>query len=322
MPIHTRGMAALDAMGTHPRLEALIERAQEAATDPRPLALVYPADALAFDAACRIAQLRVARPLLVGPANVIHRAAAAANVDASQFEIIDTPDHPIEAARRAAELASGGDVFALMKGTLHTDQLMTAVVDRASGLRGTTRISHACLFDLPRYPKLLGLADCAINIAPTLDTKREILTNAIGMLNALGLEYPKVAVISAVETVNPAIPATMDAQALVELSHRGLWPGAQVEGPFALDNAISAHASRIKNIRSEICGDVDLLLMPDLNAGNVLYKSLTCLAGGDCAGLVLGARVPIVITSRADSMLSRVASVALAMLSSASGAQG
>ncbi|MEQ1808228.1 MAG: phosphate acyltransferase, partial [Burkholderiaceae bacterium] len=178
-----------------------------------------------------------------------------------------------------------------------------------------TRISHAFLFDLPRYPhKLLALADCVVNITPHVPAKRDILTNAIGLLRRLGVAHPKVGIVAAVETPNAAIPATIDAAALVEYSKQGGWPGAIVEGPFGFDNAISASAARAKNIGGSVPGDADLLLMPDLNAGNMLYKSFVYIGGGDCAGLVLGAKVPIVLTSRADSALSRVASVALAVL--------
>ncbi|MGH8795975.1 MAG: bifunctional enoyl-CoA hydratase/phosphate acetyltransferase, partial [Caldimonas sp.] len=202
----------------------------------------------------------------------------------------------------------------LMKGSLHTDELMQAVVHKSSGLRGETRISHAFLFDLPRYPKLLALADCVVNIAPHLPAKRDILANAIALLQRLGIAEPKVGIVAAVETVNPAIPATVDAQALVEMSRNGAWPGAIVEGPLGFDNAISAEAARTKRIESRVAGDADLLLVPDLNAGNMLYKSFVYIGGGECAGLVLGAKVPIVLTSRADSLQARIASVALATL--------
>ena len=204
-----------------------------------------------------------------------------------------------------------------MKGSLHTDELMSAVVNRDTGLRTQHRISHMFLFDLPRYPKLLALADCVVNIAPDLKTKRDILGNAVELLQQLGIAQPKVGIVTAVETVNPAIPATLDAQALVALAAQGTWPGAIVEGPFGFDNAISAQAARTKKIQGVVPGDADLLIMPDLNAGNMLYKSFNYIGGGECAGLVLGARVPIVLTSRADSLTSRIASVALAVLAGA-----
>lgn len=310
--------AAQHAAPAHPRLTALLARARERAAGAAAPAvgLVHPCDALALDAAVRMQAAGFARAVLIGSSAGIARAAEASGIDLRQFEIVATGDSPAEAALRATALAREGAVSALMKGSLHTDELMSAVVNKTTGLRGDTRISHAFVFDLPRYPKLLALADCVVNIAPDLKTKRDILGNALRLLKALGITEPKVGIVAAVETVNPAIPATVDAQALVELSRQGEWPGAIVEGPFGFDNAISAEAARIKKIDSQVSGDADLLLMPDLNAGNMLYKSFNYIGGGDCAGLVLGARVPIVLTSRADSLQSRLASVALAVLAS------
>jgi phosphate acetyltransferase len=301
---------------THPRLAALVERARaHAAAHGAPrLGIVYPCDALALDAAARIVEAGIATPVLIGPRAAIARAAAAAQVDLQPFEIVETGDAPADAALRATAMVRDGALDALMKGSLHTDELMAAIVAKSTGLRGTTRISHAFLFDLPRYHKLLALADCVVNITPHLPAKRDILTNAIRLLQALGIAEPKVGIVAAVETVNPAIPATLDAQALVELAKQGAWPGAIVDGPFGFDNAISAEAARIKQIDSVVPGHADLLLMPDLNAGNMLYKSFNYIGGGDCAGLVLGATVPVVLTSRADSLQSRIASVALAVL--------
>jgi phosphate acetyltransferase/phosphate butyryltransferase len=230
------------------------------------------------------------------------------------FEMIATEAGGPAAARRATALAREGAVAMLMKGSLHTDELMSAVVAKADGLRGEGRITHAFVFDLPRYPKLLALADCVVNIAPDLKTKHHIVGNAVQLLQRLGIAEPKVGVVTAVESVNPAIPATLDAQALVRSAAEGHWPGAIVEGPFGFDNAFSAEAARIKKMDSRVAGDADLLIMPDLNAGNMLYKSFVYVAGGDCAGLVLGAKVPIVLTSRADSAQARLASVALGVL--------
>jgi phosphate acetyltransferase/phosphate butyryltransferase len=261
----------------------------------------------------------IARPMLIGPAADIARAGDAAGVDVSAFEIVPTPDGPRAAAEHATAMARGGAVGALMKGSLHTDELMSSVIHKSTGLRGATRTSHTFLFDLPRYPKLLALADCVVNIAPHLPAKRDILTNAVDLLRKLGVGQPKVGIVAAVETVNPVIQATVDAQKLAELAAAGQWGNALVEGPLGFDNAISAEAARIKRIDSRVAGDADLLLMPDLNAGNMLYKSFIYIGGGECAGIVVGARVPIVITSRADSLTSRVASVALAMLASAAG---
>jgi len=305
----------------HPRLAALVERAREraAAGGLARVGIVYPGDALALDAATRMLDAGIAVPVLIGPRAVIARAAEAAKVDLNRFELIETADGPAEAALRATTLARGGELQVLMKGSLHTDELMSAIVNRATGLRGNRRISHAFLFDLPRYPKLLALADCVVNIAPDLKTKRDILGNAVRLLQTLGISQPKVGIVAAVETVNPAIPATLDAQALVELARAGEWPGAIVDGPFGFDNAISAEAARIKKIDSPVPGDADLLLMPDLNAGNALYKSFNYIGGGDCAGIVLGTIVPVVLTSRADSLQSRIASVALAVLAGGQG---
>jgi len=303
---------------THPRLQALMARASaQAAISPAALGVVYPCDALALDAARRIQDSGMARPVLIGPAAVIAAAADAAQVDVRDFELIDSGSSAPDAALRACALARSKDLRALMKGALHTDELMAAVVNKEHGLRGSSRISHAFVFDLPRYHKLLALADCVVNIAPDLKTKKDILANALGLLHKLGIAQPKVGVVAAVEMVNPAIPATLDAQALVDMARAGAWPGAIVEGPFGFDNAFSAEAARIKKMDSQVAGDADLLLMPDLNAGNMLYKSFNYVGGGDCAGLVLGAQVPIVLTSRADSLQSRMASVALAVLAAA-----
>ena len=299
----------------HPRLDKLVARAvARAAAAPLRLGLVYPCDASALQAAASIACERLARPLLIGPRQHIEAAAAEAGVDVAGFEIVSTVDEPFAAAQSAVALARDGTIDMLMKGALHTDTLMAAVVERAAGLRTARRISHAFLFDLPRYPKLLALADCVVNIAPSLATKRDILGNAIALLQQLGIERPKVAIVAAVETINPAIQATVDAQALVQEASNGVWPGAIVEGPFGFDNAYSAEAARTKGITSIVAGDADLLLMPDLNAGNMLYKAFVHVGGAECAGIVLGTRVPVVLTSRADSAAARLASAALAVL--------
>jgi len=312
---------AASTASPHPRLHALVERARLAAgASPRALAMVYPCDALALQAARDIAAAGIGRPVLVGPADAIRRAADGAQIDIGAFELVaagsdagDVADAP-KAAQRAVALARDGAVAALMKGSLHTDELMSAVVARDTGLRGARRISHAFVFDLPRYHKLLALADCVVNIAPDLKTKRDILSNALDLLKALDVPHPKVGIVAAVESVNPSIPATLDAQALVTEHQGGAWPQAVVEGPFGFDNVISAEAARIKKMNSAVAGDPDLLLLPDLNAANILYKSFVYIGGGECAGLVLGARVPVVLTSRADSGLARLASAALAVI--------
>lgn len=302
-------------MSEHSRLTELVVRARDRARTTVPaLALVHPVDGLALQAAVAIGDAGIARPLLIGHREDILRAADMAEIDIGGFEIAATDIGGPAAAQQATALARQGAVAMLMKGSLHTDELMSAVVHKSDGLRGASRISHAFVFDLPRYHKLIALADCVVNIAPDLKTKRDILGNAVTLLQQLGIRQPKVGVVAAVESVNPAIPATLDAQALIELSKQGHWPGAVVEGPFGFDNAFSAEAAGIKKIVSTVAGQADLLVMPDLNAGNMLYKSFVYVGGGDCAGLVLGAKVPIVLTSRADSQQARIASVALAVL--------
>ena len=310
------GQSLDQAQPTHPRLDALVTRARERARaeGEQALALVHPCDALAIEAAVAIRAAGIARPLLVGAREEIVRAAGGVGVAPDEFEIVDTPAGGPAAAARATALVHDGAASMLMKGSLHTDELIAAIVDRSTGLRGDSRITHAFVFDLPRYHKLLALADCVVNIAPNLKTKRDVVGNAVRMLQRIGIAQPRVAIVTAIETVNPAIPATLDAQALVQAASEGAWPDAIVEGPFGFDNAFSAEAARIKKIESRVAGDADLMIMPELNAGNMLYKSFVYVGGGDCAGLVLGARVPIVLTSRADSKQARIASVALGVL--------
>lgn len=299
----------------HLRLAALINQACGVARQRRiRIGLVYPCDVLAMQAAVRILDSDLARPVLIGPQALIRQAAHAAQVDVRRFELLDAPADEAQTAREAVALARQGALEALMKGSLHSDALMSAVVSKQAGLRTARRISHAFVFDLPRYKKLLALADCVVNIAPDLPTKCDILSNALDLLRVLDINKPKVGIVAAVESVNPSIPATLDAQALVKKAAANEWPGAIVEGPFGFDNAISAESARIKKINTRVAGDPDLLLMPDLNAGNILYKSFNYIGGGDCAGLVLGATVPVVLTSRADSVTARLASVALAVL--------
>lgn len=301
-----------------PLLDALVSRARRVAAGPR-VALVHPCDALAIRSAYALGQSGVATPILVGPRSGILQAGLEAGVNTDDFECVHTSGAPIESAWRAIALAREGEVSVLMKGSLHTDELMSAVVHRDAGLRMETRISHVSVFELPSYHKLLALTDCGVNIAPDLRVKREIITNALRLLKALGIAHPKVAILAAVETVNPAIPATMDAATLMEMARDGMWPGAIIEGPLGFDNAISAEAAQVKAIKSQVSGDVDLLVVPDLNTGNLLYKSFSYVGGGACAALVVGARVPIVVTSRADSTRARIASVAVAVLAAAAG---
>lgn len=307
-----------DAVSTLPTplLDALVLCARRVAASPR-VAFVHPCDALAIRSAYALLQSGVATPVLVGPRSGILRSGLEAGVNTDDFECVHTSGAAIDSAWRAIALAREGAVSVLMKGSLHTDELMSAVVHRDAGLRMETRISHVSVFELPSYHKLLALTDCGVNIAPDLRVKREIITNAVRLLKALGIVHPKVAILAAVETVNPAIPATMDAAALVEMARDGVWPGAIIEGPLGFDNAISAEAARVKAINSQVSGDVDLLVVPDLNTGNFLYKSFSYVGGGACAALVVGARVPIVVTSRADSIRARIASIAVAVLAAA-----
>lgn len=303
---------------SHPRLHALREQARALGAapgaSPMPLALAWPCDALALQAAQAMAAEGLAQPILVGPRARIEAAAQAAQVSASRFAVHETPDDPAQAATAACLLAREGSARAVMKGSLHTDELMRAINHRRTGLHGDTRLSHAFVFDLPAYPKLLAVADAVVNVDPNIRTKRDILGNAVALLQRLGVAHPKVAVVAAVETPMESIPATMDAQALAQLNREGHWPGAVVEGPMGLDMALSEEAARTKGVASSVAGQADLIVVPELNSGNLLYKSLVYLAGAQCAGLVLGTRVPVVLTSRADSLQTRLASVALAVL--------
>ncbi|OXC91854.1 phosphate acetyltransferase [Achromobacter sp. KAs 3-5] len=253
-------------------------------------------------------------PVLVGPADRMATLMAQEGIRAGSMEIVDTPDDELAAARAAAALARDGAVRMLMKGSLHTDHFMSAVVTRESGLRTGRRISHAFVMAVAAYPKLLILTDAAVNIAPTLQEKADIAQNAIDLARALGVERPKVAVLCATESVNPAMPATLDAAALSKMADRQQIRGGDIDGPLAFDNAISREAADQKGIVSRVAGDADILLVPDIEAGNMLYKELTWLAGAGAAGLVLGTRVPVLLTSRSDSMEARVNSCAVAAL--------
>jgi len=251
--------------------------------------------------------------VLVGPAAKIRKAAADAERDLTDLEIIDVP-HSHAAAEHAVALARAAKVDALMKGALHTDELMAAVVDKAGGLRTERRMSHVFALDVPHYPKPLFITDAAINITPDLDTKRDIIQNAIDLLHALGIQCPKIAILAAVETVSAKMPSTIDAAALCKMAERQQIQGAILDGPLAFDNAISSEAAQTKGISSKVAGQVDILVVPDLEAGNMLVKQLVYLAGAQAAGIVLGARLPIILTSRADDDGSRLASCALAQL--------
>ena len=293
------------------KYEQLLERCASLA--PVPAAVAHPCDESSLSGAAEAADLGLIVPILVGPAAKIAATGAAAKIDLGRFQIVDAP-HSQAAAMKAVELVRAGQAEILMKGSLHTDELMSAVVAREGGLRTGRRISHVFLMDVPTYHKVLIVTDGAINIAPTLEDKVDICRNAIDLAISLGREMPKVAVLAAVETFTSKMPATIDSAALSKMAERGQIEGALVDGPLAFDNAISIEAARIKRIRSEVAGDPDILLAPDLEAGNILAKQLSFLANADSAGMVLGARVPIILTSRADSVRARIASCAVAVL--------
>jgi phosphotransacetylase len=293
------------------KYEKLLTRCESLA--PIPTAVAHPCEASALSGAVEAWERRLIVPLLVGPAASIAQTAKAAGIELGELEIIDVP-HSQAAAAKAVELIREGRAEILMKGSLHTDELMAAVVSRDRGLRTGRRISHVFVMDVPTYHKALIVTDGAINIAPTLEEKADICQNAIDLAISLGLEKPKVAILAAVETVTTRMPATIDAAALCKMAERGQIKGGILDGPLAFDNAISTDAAKIKGIQSDVAGDPDILLAPDLEAGNILAKLLSFLANADSAGLVLGARVPVILTSRADSVRARIASCAVAVL--------
>ena len=293
------------------KYERLLEKCES--LEPVPTAVVHPCEVTALFAAVEAANLGLIVPILVGPREKIRSTALRAEIDLRNFQIVDVP-HSHASAAKAVELLREAQAELLMKGSLHTDELMAAVVARDGGLRTARRVSHVFVMDVPTYHKVLIVTDGAINIAPTLEDKIDICQNAIDLAIALGLEKPKVAILAAVETVTSKMPATIDAAALCKMSERGQIRGALLDGPLAFDNAISKEAAETKGIHSDVAGDPDILLAPDLEAGNILAKQLSFLANADSAGLVLGARVPIILTSRADSVRSRIASCAVAML--------
>jgi phosphate acetyltransferase/phosphate butyryltransferase len=276
-------------------------------------AVVHPCDALSLTGALEAAHLGMIVPVLVGPRARIEAAADQAGRSLAGIEIVDTP-HSHAAAAAAVALVRAGKVAALMKGSLHTDELMEAVIDATLGLRTERRMSHVYVLDVPTYPKPLLITDAAINIQPDLAVKRDIVQNAIDLARALGIKRSKVAILSAVETVNPRMPTTLDAAALCKMADRGQITGGVLDGPLAFDNAISTVAAAAKGIVSEVAGAADILVAPDLESANMMAKQLIYLAGADAAGIVLGATVPIILTSRADSATSRLASCALAQL--------
>ena len=276
-------------------------------------AIVHPCDRDSLLGAVEAAKRGLIEPVLVGPEEKIRAVALAQGADLSPYRIIST-EHSHEAAEKAVALARAGEVEALMKGSLHTDELMAAVVPSATGLRTARRVSHVFIMDVPAYPRMLLVTDAAINIAPCARDKADIVQNAIELAHVLGIEQPRVAILAAVETVNPDMQATVDAAMLCKMADRGQITGGVLDGPLGFDNAISEEAARTKKIVSPVAGKADILLVPDLEAGNMVAKQLQYLAGADSAGIVLGTRVPIVLTSRADSVRTRLASTAVMKL--------
>ncbi|MEO1017366.1 MAG: bifunctional enoyl-CoA hydratase/phosphate acetyltransferase [Pseudomonadota bacterium] len=276
-------------------------------------AVAHPCAASALEAVVDAAEEEIITPILVGPRHKIERIAAEHELDICGFELIDAP-HSHAAAEQAVSLVRAGRADLLMKGSLHTDELLGPIVNKTTGLRTERRISHVFIMDVATYPRLLFITDAAVNIFPDLMTKADIVQNAIDLAQALGNERPKVAIVSAVETVNPKIPSTIDAAALCKMAERGQITGGLLDGPLALDNAISLEAARVKEITSEVAGCADVLLAPDLEAGNMLAKNLSFLANADAAGILLGARVPVVLTSRADKLRAKLASCAVAAI--------
>jgi phosphate acetyltransferase len=281
--------------------------------EPVPTAVAHPCEASALAGAIEAGQLGLIRPILVGPTDKIQAVAKSNGIDLRNVEIVDAP-HSVASAAKAVGLVREGKAELLMKGSLHTDELMSAIVSREGGLRTGRRISHVFIMDVPTYHKVLIVTDGAINIAPVLEDKVDIIQNAIDLAISLGRDKPKVAILAAVETVNSKMQATLDAAALCKMAERGQITGGIVDGPLAFDNAISKDAAKTKGIRSDVAGDPDILLAPDLEAANILAKQLSFLANADSAGLVLGARVPVILTSRADNVRSRIASAGVAML--------
>jgi len=296
----------------HLYLEQMINRAM--ALGPARVAVVYPCSASAIEAATTAQRMGLIEPIMVGPRSRIESIAEENKIDLKNMEFLETGDDPVAAARASVVLCQDERASVIMKGSLHTDELLAVVVGKESGLRTSRRMSHAFVFDLPNYPKPLLMTDCVVNITPGLMEKRDIIQNAIDLARALDIECPYVAILSAVETINPAIPGTLEAAALSKMAERGQITGAVVDGPLSFDVAISEVAAHIKEVALHSAVRPDVLLVPNLEAGNMLYKELVYLADAECAGVILGTKVPIVLTSRADSSESRIASCALAVV--------
>jgi len=295
----------------HDKFRQLVTRAQKHARART--AVAHPCDKSSLEGVVEAAKMKLIDPILVGPEQRIRAAAAENNIDISQFEIVDA-EHSHDSAAKAVALVREGRAEALMKGSLHTDEIMGAVVARDTGLRTARRISHCFVMDVPGHDQPLVITDAAVNIAPDLKTKVNIIQNAIDLVHALGQDDVRVAILSAMETVNPDVPSTLEAAALCKMADRGQITGAVLDGPLALDNAISPEAAKIKKIVSPVAGRANVLVVPDLEAGNMLAKSLSFLADADAAGIVLGAKVPVILTSRADEEMARLASCAVAQL--------
>jgi phosphate acetyltransferase len=298
-------------MSHRPKYQRLLDACKD--LPPLPTAVVHPCDQAAIEGVVGAARLGLIEPILVGPKQRILDAAALAGADIASFTIVDAP-HSHAAADLAVGLVLQGKAEALMKGSLHTDELMASVVRRENGLRTERRISHCFVMDVPAYEYSLIISDAAVNIQPTLEDKMHIVQNAIDLAHALSFNEARVAILSAMETVNPKVQSTIEAAALCKMADRKQITGGILDGPLALDNAISPSAAQIKKIDSPVAGRANVLIVPDLEAGNMLAKSLTFLGGADAAGIVLGARVPIILTSRADSEIARLASCAVAVL--------
>src|SRR5262245_1179797 len=306
-------IAAMGPVGDPPasKYERLIARAKQVSAATT--IVVHPCEETALRGPIQAAEAGIIKPILVGPAAKISAVAREHCLDISRFELIDVP-HSDAAASKAVELIHQSKGELLMKGSLHTDELMREVTSSKTGLRTERRISHVFILDVPGYPETLFITDAAINIFPDLDAKRDIVQNAIDLFTQVGLRTPRVPILSAVETVTSKIPSTIDAAALCKMADRGQITGGILDGPLAYDNAIDPEAARIKGIKSEVAGRAQILVVPDLEAGNMLAKNLSFLAKADSAGIVLGARVPIILTSRADSVRSRLASCAAGVL--------
>lgn len=293
------------------RHRGLLDRAR--GLPPAVTAVVHPCDAGSLEGAIQAARAGLIEPILVGPESRILALAAETGIDLSPYTLIPA-SHSHDAAEKAVALVCSGKAEVLMKGSLHTDELMAQVVRKDGGLRTARRMSHVFVMDVPSYPRMLFITDAAVNIAPTLAEKRDIVQNAIELAHAVGLPAPKVAILSAVETINPDLRSTLDAASLCKMADRGQISGGVLDGPLAFDNAVSEIAARTKGISSPVAGRADILVVPDLESGNMLAKQLQYLAESQAAGIVLGARVPIVLTSRADTSLTRTVSAAVALL--------